>query len=88
MPPVYLQSWMPPADAADEWYAHEIKYRGFVEVFRTGQVVELVSAFVAHNQPLSPSPAERWGIPVIDRMGDSARRAAVKRVGLPENGLS
>jgi hypothetical protein len=66
---VYLQSWMPPDDAATEWYARGIERRGEVHVFDVSRgVAGLVEDFEAFNRPLPKSPAEEWGLPVIDRM--------------------
>ncbi|WP_437737368.1 hypothetical protein [Sorangium sp. So ce1335] len=66
---VHLQSWMPPADAATEWFAQSIEYRGHVQVFDVSRgVAGLVADFSEFNQPLPASPADAWSLPVIDRM--------------------
>jgi hypothetical protein len=66
---VHLQSWMPPADAAAEWYARAIEHRGFVQVFDVSRgVAGLIADFSAFNRPLPTTPAEAWTQSVIDRM--------------------
>jgi hypothetical protein len=66
---VHLQSWMPPEDAATEWYAQAIELRGHVQVFDVPRgVAGLVADFSAFNRPLPASPAEDWRLSVVDRM--------------------
>lgn len=66
---VYLQCWQPPDDAADEWYAREIRYRGTVKLLDLSKGLEPMAAeFEAFNRPLPPSPAEVWRLPVLDRI--------------------
>lgn len=66
---VYLQSWRPPEDAADEWYVQEIRHRGMVKVFELTHGLEaMAKEFESFNRPLPQSPAESWKLPVIDRI--------------------
>lgn len=65
---VYLQSWQPPDDAADEWYAAEIRFRGITEVYDlTNGAEAMVKAFEQfHGLGLPASSAAAWGFPFID----------------------
>ena len=66
---IHLEAWQPPSDAADEWYAHELRFRGVSTHFDLGWGLEAFSArFRAFGQPLPSSPAKEWGVPVVDRM--------------------
>lgn len=65
--PCYLQLWQPPEDAADEWYAHEIAYRGVCWVFEDVDDREaFLGQFEKHARPPQPSFGQRIGLPVLD----------------------
>lgn len=64
---VYLESWRPPDDAAEEWYVRELCYVGVVKVFDLADgLASMAAEFEAFNRPLPPSPAAAWGLPVVD----------------------
>ncbi len=73
---VYPQSWRPPRDAADEWYAHEIRLRGTSHVYDLLEgAAGLLTAFEAfHGESLPASPAADWKVPAIDWMAWSTWR--------------
>jgi hypothetical protein len=74
--PLHLQSWMPPKDAATAWYANGLESSGLMRVFDVSRgIAGLVKHFLAFNQPLLKSPAEEWGLPIIDRMAWKLWRA-------------
>ncbi|MGK3998508.1 hypothetical protein [Sorangium sp. So ce1024] len=76
-----IQSWQPPDDAAQEWYAHEIKYRGMTHVFQivspkdplgsmfgVTTTADLATQFEQKAQPIKSSAAEGWELSAIDRI--------------------
>lgn len=73
---VYVQSWQPPDDAPDEWYAGEIRYRGTVEVYDLPAGSKaLAGAFERfHGQAVPHSPARDWQLPCLDWLAWSVHR--------------
>lgn len=66
---VFPQSWQPPPDAANEWYTQGIEHRGTCKVFDLGADLDaFIQDFEAFNHPISESPAEAMGRPVVDRI--------------------
>ena len=69
-PPVFLQSWCPPEDAANEWYVRAISQRGYAAIFSPQECSPstFVDAFERVNTGVQPSAAEKIGLASIDRM--------------------
>jgi hypothetical protein len=62
-----FQLWIPPTDAAEEWYAHEIAYRGVSHQFlEPGDQPAFVKEFEEKARPPAVSYARRIGLPTID----------------------
>jgi hypothetical protein len=82
LPRCSFQLWRPPADAAAEWYAHEIAYRGVAHQFQSPQEQD---AFVREYEAQAVSPeesfAQRIGLQVIDLIAWKIWRT------LPDGGL-
>lgn len=67
------QMWMPPMDAASEWYAREVTGGSTLGLDRAssapgkaGAAQEMARAFAAAATPFPRTPASEWGRPVID----------------------
>jgi len=68
--PIHQQSWLPPDDAAQSWYADSLARKGTSHVFpNSGSAPEFFDGFERFNRPLSkPSVAELLGLPSLDRI--------------------
>jgi hypothetical protein len=67
------QMWVPPVDAASEWYAREVSRGSTLGLDRVsadsghaGAAQEMARAFASAATPFPRTPASVWGRPVID----------------------
>lgn len=73
---IYPQSWQPPDDAAGEWYAWEIRYRGTTKTYEeVAAPTAMVASFEEfHGTSFPASPAAAWQLSVIDWMAWTVHR--------------
>jgi hypothetical protein len=67
IPRTSFQLWIPPSDAADEWYAHEIAYRGVSHQFLEPQDrFAFIKELEERAHPPEASYGRQIGLPTID----------------------
>jgi hypothetical protein len=67
--PCYVQAWRPPAEAADEWYAHPLLHWGFTKVFECLEdKARFMDEFERHAEPVMETYARWVNLPVVDLM--------------------
>lgn len=70
-PPIHPQSWAPPEDAPERWYAQDdddLRRAGTCRVHALSDFDRFVADFPARQPALTPSPAQAMGLEAIDLM--------------------
>ena len=68
LPPVHLQSWIPPDDAPRQWYGASLCHSGTCRLHTLTDLDTLLRELPESQPMFPPSPASALGLPSIDAM--------------------
>jgi len=82
-----LQTWQPPEDVASTWYVCDVPEQGQTQTCASSlSLAEAMAQLDRFHPALPQSPAEAWGVAVVDRIAQRMYRIPVVRPPGPLQG--